>query len=179
MKGDALLRLSKWLKRERKREWSKGKPGERREGEREIKKEERKKHDGAGKVTTSRFNDQTLALTPSSFPPPPLASVPALSSPPFFFPSFFPEQTSSGIYTRATRGGKLARGQDSTCLHAPVLHRSSINDRLLIITTNEGIRLKLHGIASKNRIFCVTFFLVSCFIQDAIFITRSRLLLKG
>lgn len=99
--------------------------------------------------------------------------------PSFFFPSFFPEQTSSGIYTRATRGGKLARGQDSTCLHAPVLHRSSTNDRLLIITTNEGIRLKLHGIASKNRIFCVTFFLVSCFIQDAIFITRSRLLLKG
>lgn len=153
--------------------------GKKRGREREIKKEERKKHDGAGKVTTSRFNDQTLALTPSSFPPPPLASVPALSSPPFFFPSFFPEQTSSGIYTRATRGGKLARGQDSTCLHAPVLHRSFTNDRLLIITTNEGIRLKLHGIASKNRIFCVTFFLVSCFIQDAIFITRSRLLLKG
>lgn len=99
--------------------------------------------------------------------------------PSFFFSFFFPEQTSSGIYTRATRGGKLARGQDSTCLHAPVLHRSSTNDRLLIITTNEGIRLKLHSIASKNRIFCVTFFLVSCFIQDAIFITRSRLLLKG
>lgn len=128
MKGDALTAEQTVGEKERDRKKSRGKKRER-EKEREIKKEERKKHDGAGKVTTSRFNDQTLALTPSSFPPSPSLRSSHFFSPFFFFSSFFPEQTSSGIYTRATRGGKLARGQDSTCLHAPVLHRSSTNDR--------------------------------------------------
>lgn len=127
MKGDALTAEQTVGEKERDRKKSRGKERER-EKEREIKKEERKKHDGAGKVTTSRFNDQTLALTPS-FPPSSSLRFSHFFSPFFFFSSFFLEQTSSGIYTRATRGGKLARGQDSTCLHAPVLHRSSTNDR--------------------------------------------------
>lgn len=130
MKGDAFTAEQTVGEKEkdRKKNRRKEREGER-EREGEIKKEERKKHDGAGKVTTSRFNDQTLALTPSSFPPSSSLRSSHFFPPSFFFSSFFPEQTSSGIYTRATRGGKLARGQDSTCLHAPVLHRSSTNDR--------------------------------------------------
>lgn len=89
MKGDAFTVEQMVGKREREVERKTGGKKRGREREVEIKKEERKKHDGAGKVTTSRFNDQTLALTPSSFPPPPLASVPALFPPSFFFSFFF------------------------------------------------------------------------------------------
>lgn len=95
----------------RRRERSKGNAGnggKKRERRARADKEGREK-DTRGKLTTSRFNGEALrALTPSSlcsF----VHSAAALAFPRTFsfFSLSFCEQTSRGIYTRTTRGGKL------------------------------------------------------------------------
>lgn len=136
----------------------------------EIKKEERKKHDGAGKVTTSRFNDQTLALTPSSFPPPPLASVPALFPPSFFFfLLFFPNKhravsTPARLEAASWREAKIARAfthRYYTVL-LPTIDTNYYNER------RDTVEITI----ASNLLLLALHFFFSCFAQHTIFVTR-------
>lgn len=141
--------------RERGRKKNRGKEEREREREGEIKKEERKKH-GTGKVTTSRFNDQTLALTPSS-----LASVPALFFPLlFFFLLFFPNKhravsTPARLEAASWREAKIARAFTHRYYTAllPAIDTNYYNER------RDTVEIT---ITSKNRTSFprVTFFLV-------------------